>query len=550
MDGEEIHDFSWAAPSRLSRTLLAPKLFRIFYGACYTTMIPFLPMYFRFLGLTAFQSGILGCLRSLISCWSAFLWCIFSEKLAKRKCFLIVLLLTGVILNISVSFVYNQEADFMEYVCREKKVFKNESSLLHTGNKSLHLVHVRSLAFGVEEEAKSHDLGLHKASHKTEVLTKIKRQQPDLELNRTKTLKREKESSIFLIFGFRMDVLFRNLLIITAFAEFFMSAVKLISDSIFADFLHFSKGSFAKSKAWTSLGEIFGAGLVILVIGHYHCSFGLENSFYIHFYLFAFLGGAAFLFASMLQVYEPKTSMIYRFGRTCKFVSCDVHALSIMSVLFALGMAESLMSNYMMWYLQDIKASITVMGLMIVIGTFSELCMLFLSKYLIRLGGYTWVFSLALFAYSGHFACFSYITNQWFILPVQLFQGLSMTCVWSACSAYAAEVAPIGMERTLNGIMSVVYWGIGHGMGGIGVALLYNQYGPVVVFRCGAGVCIVYALLYVLLQCLLKIPDRKYGKLKEYQQITYDDGFRQTNYQTDWLLEALEAEEEDTHFVR
>lgn len=541
MDGEEIHDFSWAAPSRLSRTLLAPKLFRVFFGACYTTLIPFLPMYFRFLGLTAFQSGILGCLRSLVSCWSSYLWCIFSEKLAKRKCFLVVLLLTGVILNISVSFVYNQEADFMEYVCRDKKVFKKESFLLHSGNESLK-VHVRSLAIGDQEEAMSHELGLH---------TKTKRaQQPDIELNRTKTLQRGHESNIFQMFGFRMDVLFRNLLIITAFAEFFMSAVKLISNSIFADFIHFSRGSVAKSKAWTSMGEMFGAGLIILVIGRYHCSFGLKNSFYIHFYLFAFLGGAAFLSASMLHVYEPKTSMIYRFGRTCKFVSCDMHALSIMSVLFALGMAESLMSNYMMWYLQDIKASITVMGLMIVTGTFSELCMLFLSKYLIRLGGYTWIFVLALLAYSGHFVCFSYITDQWFILPVQLFQGLSMTCIWSACSAYAAEVAPIGMERTLNGIMSIVYWGIGHGMGGIGVALLYNQYGPVVLFRCGAGICIIYALLFVLLQCLLKIPDKKYGKLKEYQQITYDDGFRENNYQTDWLLEALEAEEEDTHFVR
>ncbi|XP_031568812.1 major facilitator superfamily domain-containing protein 6-like [Actinia tenebrosa] len=536
MDGEEIHDFSWAAPSRLSRTLLAPKLFRVFYGACYITMVPFLPMYFRFLGLTAFQSGILGCLRSLISCWSSFLWCIFSEKLAKRKCFLVVLLLIGIILNISVSFVYKQDADFMEYVCHEENVFKNESSFLHAENKSL--IHVRSLAFGMHER----DM--------TEAVTKTKRQHQDLELNRTKALQREKEDSVFIMYGFRMDVLFRNLLLITAFAEFFMSAVKLISDSIFADFLHFSKGSVAKSKAWTSLGEIFGAGLVILVIGHYHCSFGLKNSFYIHFYLFGFLGSAAFLFASILHVYEPKTSMIYRFGRACKFVSCNMHALATISILFALGMAESLMSNYMMWYLQDIKASITVMGLMIVIGTFSELCTLFLSKYLIRFGGYTWVFALALLAYSAHFACFSFITNQWLILPVQLFQGLSMTCVWSACSAYAAEVAPIGMERTLNGIMSVVYWGIGHGMGGIGVALLYNQYGPVVVFRCGAGVCIIYALLFILLQCLLKIPDGRFGKLKEYHQLTYDDGYHQTNYQTDWLLEALEAEEEDTHFVR
>jgi hypothetical protein len=366
-------------------------------------------------------------------------------------------------------------------------------------------------------------------------------------------LKRERKSSSYLIFGFRFDVLFRNLLIITVFAEFFMSPVGLISDSIFADFLHFSKGSTGKSKTWNFLGEIMGASLVILLIGQYQCSFALRNSFYLHFYHFAFLGAAAFVCASLLHVYEPKTSMNYRFGHTCKFISCNMQTLSILSIMFVLGTAESLMSNYMMWYLQDINASITVMGLMIVIGTSSELIMLFLSKYVLHLFGHTWIFALALMAYSGHFVCFSYIRNQWLVLPVQLFQGLSMTCMWSACSSYAAEVAPIGMERTLNGIMSIVYWGVGHGMGGMGVALLYNQYGPMVVFRCGAGVCVIYTLLYVLLQCLLKIPDGgrgNLGKLKEYQQITYDDRHHKMKQQADWLLEALEAEEEDTHFVR
>lgn len=541
MDGEEIHDFSWAAPSRFSRTLLSPKLFKLFFHASYTTLIPFLPMYFRFLGLTAFQSGILGSLRSLVACWSSILWCIVSEKIAKRKCFLVLLLLTGIVLNASLSFVHNPKANFMDYSCSTQQMYKNNSDVYAKYN-STQSTSVKNSQEVVNSLKRRNDEHVFSNRTNNDIV--------NLAFKRPKIAKQEEKEQY--IFGFRLDSLFRNLLLVTACAEIFMSPVNSIMDSIFADFLHFSRGGVGQSKTWNILGDLFGAGLVILIIGHYQCAFSLVNSFYLHFYLFSFGGAIAFIFASLLHVYEPKTSMNYRFGRTCNFICCNMQALSIIFVMFALGMAESVMSNFMMWYLQDINASITVMGLMIAVGAFSELIILCLSKYIIKCFSYPILYALALVAYGGHFLAFSYITNQWYVLPVQLLQGLSMTSIWIATSAYCAEVAPIGMERTLNGVISIAYWGFGHGIGGIGTALVYYQYGPVVVFRCGAGICVIYTLLFILLQCLIRMPDgsARGRNMKEYHQIIYDERNCRIRHQGDWLLEALEADEEDEHFTR
>lgn len=539
MDGEEFHDFSWAAPSRFSRTLLSPKLLKLFFHASHTALIPFLPMYFRFLGLTAFQNGILGSLRSLVACWSSFLWCIVSEKIAKRKCFIVMLLITGIVLNASLSFVQNPNANFMDYYCSTEQVYNNNSKDL----------------------SRNESMNVHLANNLVNKLTQVTKRSA-VEVNMTEgrevnaAFRRPKvtqnDNEVEYAFGFRLDALFRNLLLVTACAEIFMSPLRLIMNSVFADFLHFSKGNVGQGKIWTFLGDLFGAGLVILIIGHYQCVFALTNAFYLHFYLFSLLGALAFIFASLLHVYEPKTSMNYRFGRTCSFLCCNIQALSIIFVMLALGMAESLMSNFMMWYLQDINASITVMGLMIAIGAFSELLMLGLSKYIIQCFGYSIIYCIALIAYGGHFLAFSYITNQWYVLPVQLLQGLSMTSIWVATSAYCAQVAPIGMERTLNGIIAIAYWGFGHGLGGIGTALLYYQYGSIVVFRCAAGICVIYTLLFVLLQCLIKMPDGSPSgrNVNGYHQIVYDERSCRIRHHGDWLLEALEAEDEDEHFSR
>ena len=76
----EAHGFHRKKPPLINRSLLPTKLLNLFLSAGEANLLPFLPMYFRFIGLTAIQSGILGCTRHLVSFWASPLMRILAEK--------------------------------------------------------------------------------------------------------------------------------------------------------------------------------------------------------------------------------------------------------------------------------------------------------------------------------------------------------------------------------------------------------------------------------------------------------------------------------------
>lgn len=588
-------------PSLLNRSLLPAKLINLVLSAGEANLLPFLPMFYRFIGLTALQNGILGSARHLVSFWASPLLRIIAEKTNKRKFLFLVLLLASVISNISLGLVRTAVStiNFRAYNCEHLELNHsisrvNGSDINHlnastkksaefspTGaiNKSL------ATLFSNEPEAavgnltllnnntsttnKRFDIGLRKIKRRDSenngnILTlaslsplapQVNNSASTYNNNQIDYLNYQAKSEWYSLFGFRMDYTFKVLFTLVLLSELFMSSMKGISGVLFSDISRQNKISRFANNVWTSLGTVLGGGVLIMVIGYYRCEFGLINSFYLHFYIYAIFGAVSFALGAVLKEQEQKSILVLRFARTCGHLCCDVNMLCFLAVLLVLGMAESLMYNFMMWYLQDIGASIVVMGIILVTSAFSEIPTLYISKHLIRCCGHHWVIFVSLFCYGGRFLYFSYFKNPWLIIPIELLHGLSYTTVHMACSSYAATVAFQGTEKTLKIIFSTVYHGLGMGIGGIAVALLYQIYGPIVIFRCAAGVCGVYALVFAMLQCILVLPDgdRSGGKVMEYQQISLDGERGDLPFQADWLMEALQAEEEgeeETHFMK
>lgn len=585
----------------LNRSLLPSKLFNLLWFAGEASLLPFLPMYFRFIGLTAFQNGILGCTRVLVSFWASPLLRILAEKTNKRKCLLLALLLAAVISNISLGLTNsNESANFRTYICQRaedseldfnrsiSRVNGSNFSRLNASTKSSGKINTTGpiTSFSNVPSTGNHSTQLHntdlltdkangsfksvmknsngiktnlsgdKVIHSSLVVPHFVNNSLSTKESLHNNITRlEVQSVWYQIYGLQIDHTFKVLLTLVFFCEFFSSSMKGIGRSIFSDITRHNRGSRLGTGVWTSLGTMLGAGVLVIAIGYHHCDFGLKNSFYLHFYIFASFGALSFILGALLKEHEKKSLVTLRFGKTFAYICCDVNMICFLAVLLVLGMAESLMYNFMMWYLQDLRASIIVMATIVVTSAFSEIPMLCISKHLIRCFGHHWVIFVSLFSYGGRFLFFSYFRNPWLILPIELLHGLSYTTVHSACASYAATVSLQGTEKTMKVIFSTVYHGFGMGVGGIAVALLYQLYGPTVVFRCAAGVCGIYALVFAMLQCILVLPDgdRSGGKLMEYQQINLDGERGDFPLQADWLMEALRAEEDgedDTHFVK
>ena len=617
--------------SLINRFLLAPKIFNLFYSASLASLIPFLPIYFRLLGLTAFQSGLLGAGRGFISFWSTPIWCLSAERFDKRKCFLLLMLMAGIALNVCLGLANKDDSRFGAYLCNAKRIINYTRSNGNNINQETHLnnsglttpkasnpfisraraeLEVNNSRTGprsqvvtpVETEhenvqtyspqaknytynsdaslSKSLDSSRRRRSNRNrEIPASQQNDATAVPLNHSSSLRGHmpvsdpfvhvtsnitvpsqkshiKRDFWFQLIGFRIDPTFKLLLILILVTEFVSSPIKSLSDSLTSDILQWSRGnSMATNRAWGFFGFMVGAGTVAVATGIYGCSLGLKNSFYLHFYVFVFFGAAAFIFGTLFQNYNHQAPRQLRFASTCKFLCCDIHILSFLLILWAIGVAESLHSNFMMWYLQDIDASNMAMGLILITIGFSELFMHVLAPYLMRCIGQEWIMFLSMLSYGGRFLYFSYIRDPWLIVPIELLHGLSQTTMWHACASYAMVSTPHGMERTMQTIFVMVYKLFGTFVGGVGVSLLYQLYGPVVVFRCAAGVCGVYCILFGLLQCILGLPDdakeRRRSKLLEYREFPRG---RERNgspsHLDDWLLEALDADEDDNIFSR
>ena len=564
-------------------------------------------MYFRFIGLTAFQTGILGCTRPLVNFWASPLLRILAERTNKRKFFLLSLLLAAVISNISLGFTNTDDyaANFRKYVCKragdsdldfnrtisrvngsnfsplnastknsginnptgviDKSIVTSLSNLSSPGGASTQLhdtgVMNHNMDGPLENDIKIFEVINSNSSGDQVIHSKLVLAH---HVNNSLTIKEslhnnitqlEVQSEWYLAYGLKIDHTFKVLLTLVFFCELFSSPISSIGRSISSDIMRQSQGSRLCTSVWTSLGTMLGGGVLVITIGYHHCDFGLKNSFYLHFYIFASFSVLSFFLGVLLKEHEKKSHLTLRFGKTFAYLCCDINMICFLAVLLVLGMAESLMYNFMMWYLQDIGASIVVMATIIVTSAFSEIPTVCISKRLIHCFGHHWVIFVSLFCYGGRFLYFSYFRNPWVILPIELLRGFSYTTVHTACGSYAATVSLQGTEKTMKVIFSTVYYGLGMGIGGIAVALLYQLHGPTVVFRCAAGVCGIYALVFAMLQCILILPDgdRSGGKLMEYQQINLDGEAGDIPLQADWLMEALRAEEDgedETHFVK
>lgn len=576
MDAQGFHRSKY---SFFNRSLLPTRLFHLFSSASQASLLPFLPMYFRFIGLTAFQSGILGSTRPLVSFWALPFLRVLADKSNKRKLLLLLFLLAAVIANISLGFTTNgNTTNFRSYACKRteisqsdlyyniSKIYGSNANLLNASTKTFGRITPVTLYAEVPPTGNDNidlttgDTGLGNVNRtapftdSSAVATRFVNNSLTLEQSQNDSITKLKvQSDLYRLYGFRMDHTFIVLLTLVFFCELFSSSTRGITRSLLSDITQQNKGAHLSSNMWTSVGTMLGGAVLILVIGYHRCNFGLQNSFYLHFYTFAFFGAVSFVLGAMLKENEKNSLLCLKFGKTFAYLCCDVNMISFLSVLLVLGMAESLMFNFMMWYLQDIGASINVMVTTVIASAFSEIPMQCITKRMIRFFGHHWVIFLSLFSYGGRFVYFSYFRNPWLIVPIELLHGLSYTAVHSACGSYAALVSLHGTEKTMKVIFSAVYHGFGMGIGGMAVALLYQLYGPRVVFRCAAGVCGIYALVFALLQCILVLPDgdRSHGKIMEYQQINLNGEKGDFPLQADWLMEALREDGEDeTHFIK
>jgi MFS family permease len=104
----------------------------------------------------------------------------------------------------------------------------------------------------------------------------------------------------------------------------------------------------------------------------------------------------------------------------------------------------------------------TLQGLAIVVQCFGgELPFLFFSGWIIKRLGHWYCMLLGLFTFALRFYVYSIITDPYWILLVELVDGIAFGLCHTVLLAYARIIAPSSGATTVIGLSSALYEGVG-----------------------------------------------------------------------------------------
>ncbi|XP_052752623.1 major facilitator superfamily domain-containing protein 6-like isoform X2 [Galleria mellonella] len=287
------------------------------------------------------------------------------------------------------------------------------------------------------------------------------------------------------------------------------SIVITFADAICFDLLGDKISDYGKQRLWGSLGY----GMFSLITGALIDLF--SDGAYKN-YIVAFILMFVYMCGDVTVSIFVKTNTIKMSMNILAEVGTLVSSLpTIIFLLWAIsvGIYTGFVWQFLFWHLEDIAALScdgsdyikTLEGLVSAIQSFGgEIPFLFVSGYVLRKVGHINMMSLVLFAFGVRFLLYSILTNAWWVLPIEMLQGITYGMFYPTLTSYAKMVSPDGTETTVQGLVGAMYEGVGTSIGSMIGGQLYKSYGGSTTFRWFGISSLIFCALHVFSQYALK----------------------------------------------
>uniref|UniRef100_A0A1B6D4I8 Major facilitator superfamily associated domain-containing protein n=1 Tax=Clastoptera arizonana TaxID=38151 RepID=A0A1B6D4I8_9HEMI len=290
-----------------------------------------------------------------------------------------------------------------------------------------------------------------------------------------------------------------------------MAVVVSIGDAICFSLLGDFPNLYGNQRLWGAIGW----GVFAILSGYLVDAFshGKTNKDYtIVFYLMAFMLSLNLLVTFKIKYNANRfTSSISKdIGKL--FLDCRIIVFCIWCIL--VGICTALIWNFLFIFLEELSKGSgsetkdwikTLEGLIMAVQCFGgELPFFFLSGWILKKIGHLNAMSLVLFIFGIRFLLYSMLTDPWWCLPIELFQGFTYSILYATMASYASLVAPPGTENTVQGLVGAIFEGLGVSTGSFIGGILFSKMDGAMVFRICGSTAVLSSVLHALTHFFLK----------------------------------------------
>ncbi|KAI6204986.1 hypothetical protein M3Y94_00740700 [Aphelenchoides besseyi] len=504
------------------RSMFIIRLFYLLYFASFGSLFPLLGVYFKQLGMTAGQAGLLlGC-RPLVEFIAVRFWASFADRFRKVKLLLLFSLASLIVFTLAIGFV-QPATPFCVILDRNST---NECKLLVPASEI-----VRGGALGYLKEAAG--LGKRRRREASNPIIasiidlssydseddRIIGKAPEFITSEKVCNYREKSHGVLVSPPHSTRVYrepaveqsFMLLWLLVALGELFSSPAIALADGYTLTVLAERTKEFGKVRLFGSVG--WAIAMLIMGIGlDYSDTFRnhpcpkagtSEKNYTLCFVACTILALAAMAIATQFKfsstqeqhradevgglvmdtrmeevdpaiAQKARGKQLHTSGATEEALwkaalksMINTHFVLYLLAVVTVGVGAGNVFAFLFWSLQDLGGSPILFGLCSVVNHAAEIAAYFYTFQIINKYGYIKTMYACLGANVIRFLLIAWISNPWLILPLQALQGVTLSVVWASATSYVSLVSPSHLKSNSQYILSLLYNGVGKGVGPI-----------------------------------------------------------------------------------
>ncbi|XP_055373887.1 major facilitator superfamily domain-containing protein 6-like isoform X2 [Condylostylus longicornis] len=294
-----------------------------------------------------------------------------------------------------------------------------------------------------------------------------------------------------------------------------------MGDTICFELLGDDVEQFGKQRMWDAIGS----GVVSLLVGviiDKTSGTSVFKSYTVLYFLCLVTISLDMLCCIKLQCSHNKKSknILSDVGKLFK----SIKILAFFCWCCVCGFLMTIIFYFLFWYLEELADEIgqqecvesyikILEGLDIFVQTcIGEIPFFFFSGYILKKIGHINCMHLVLAAFAIRMFYYSLMTNPWWVLPVEVLNGVTFGLCWTTMSSYANIIALPGTEATLQGLVGVLFEGVGFALGNSLSGILLNVIGGKHTFIVFGTVAVTALICHLIIHKLLNAFEKKNKK--------------------------------------